>query len=187
MSIVALGLNLLLAALLLAALGVGFRLNGRLKALRDSHDGFAKAVADLDAAAARAEQGLADLRAATDEAADELADRIEKARALTAKLDRQMQGQPAAAPAAASVRPSLRQAAARGDIDLEADVERVTHRLGSLLAGAREPRPARPEPERFVRRDPAPTRVRPAFEDELFGEAEETPRPSLKSVLGGRR
>jgi hypothetical protein len=189
MSIVALGLNLLLAALLLAALGVGFRLNGRLKALRDSHDGFAKAVADLDAAAARAEQGLADLRAATDEAADELADRIEKARALTAKLDRQMQGQPAAAPApaTASVRPSLRQAAARGDIDLEADVERVTHRLGSLLAGAREPRPARPEPERFVRREPAPTRVRPAFEDELFGDTEETPRPSLKSVLGGRR
>lgn len=191
MSIVALGLNLLLAALLLAALGVGFRLNGRLKALRDSHDGFARAVADLDAAAARAEQGLADLRAATDEAADELADRIEKARALTAKLDRQMQGQPAqaAAPvaAAASVRPSLRQAAARGDIDLEADVERVTHRLGSLLAGAREPRPARPEPERFVRREPAPTRVRPAFEDELFGEAEEISRPTFKSVLGGRR
>ncbi|WP_304191133.1 DUF6468 domain-containing protein [Phenylobacterium aquaticum] len=185
MSIAALGLNLLLAALLLAALGVGFRLNGRLKALRDSHEGFARAVADLDAAAARAEQGLADLRAATDEAADELADRIEKARALTARLDRQMQGQPIAAAAPAPASPSLRQAAARGDIDLEADVERVAHRLGALLSGAREPRP-RPEPERFVRSGPAPTRVRPAFEDELFG-ADEGARPPLKSVLGGRR
>ena len=76
MSIVALGLNLLLAALLLAALAMGFRLNSRLKALKDSHEGFARAVAELDAAAARAEQGLADLRAATDEATDELADRI---------------------------------------------------------------------------------------------------------------
>ena len=81
MSIIALGMNLLLAGLLVAALVVGLRLNRRLKALRDSHDGFAKAVRELNAAAARAEQGLADLRAATDEATDDLADRIEKGRA----------------------------------------------------------------------------------------------------------
>ena len=84
MSLIAVGMNLMLAGLLAAALMMGFRLNIRLKHLRDSHDGFAKAVAELDVAAARAEQGLADLRAATDEATDQLADRIEKARALTA-------------------------------------------------------------------------------------------------------
>ena len=62
MSAIAIGLNLMLAGLLAAALMMGYRLNARLKALRESHEGFAKAVAELDAAAARAEQGLADLR-----------------------------------------------------------------------------------------------------------------------------
>lgn len=191
MSIAAIGLNLLLAALLLAALAMGFRLNSRLKALKDSHEGFARAVAELDAAAARAEQGLADLRAATDEATDELADRIEKARALTAKLDRQLMSA-AEAPTAGPPPAALRDAAARGDIDFAADVERVTHKLGSLLAGAREPRPRRP-PEPVMRRDPAPVRQRPAFEDELFAEpslpepSDEPRRRPLRSVMGGRR
>lgn len=184
MSIVAIGLNLLLAGLLSAALWMGYRLNVRLKALRDSHEGFAKAVAELDAAAARAEQGLADLRAATDEATDALADRIEKARALTAKLDRLTHERPAPA-AAAQPAPRLRPV--RDDLDLDADVERVTHRLGSLLSGAREPRP-RPEPERFVRRDPPPARQRPRFEDELFAEDDEfEARPTLRTAAGGRR
>ncbi len=180
MSLIALGMNLMLAGLLAAALMMGFRLNGRLKHLRDSHDGFAKAVAELDIAAARAEQGLADLRAATDEAADALADRIEKARALTARLDRQLQGAPAApAPAERAERMDRAERMARaergapipfrrdvGEVS-EEDVERVTHRLGALLSAAREPR-HRPEPERFVRPDVAPTRQRPRFEDDLF-------------------
>lgn len=183
MSIVAIGLNLLLAGLLSAALWMGHRLNVRLKALRDSHEGFAKAVAELDAAAARAEQGLADLRAATDEATDALADRIEKARALTTKLDRLTQERPAAA----SVQPAGRPRPVREALDLDADVERVTHRLGSLLSGAREPRP-RQEPERFVRRDPPPARQRPRFEDELFAEDDEfESRPTLRAAVGGRR
>ena len=88
MSTVALTMNLLLSALLLSALAFGWRLERRLKALKDSHDSFARAVADLDTAAARAEQGLADLRAATDEAAETLSDRIETARALSARLER---------------------------------------------------------------------------------------------------
>src|SRR5512140_30024 len=88
MSIIGLAMNLLLAGLLIAALGMGWRLNRRLKALRDSHDGFAVAVAELNTAAARAEQGLADLRLATDEAVDILGDRIEKGRTLAARLDR---------------------------------------------------------------------------------------------------
>lgn len=191
MSLIALGMNLMLAGLLAAALMMGFRLNIRLKHLRDSHDGFARAVAELDIAAARAEQGLADLRAATDEATDALADRIEKARALTAKLDRQLQGAPAAAAPTHSDRLERTDRADRPDrmdraermaradrgapipfrreaveVD-EEDVERVTHRLGALLSAARESR-ARPEPERFVRSDIAPTRQRPRFEDDLF-------------------
>lgn len=87
MSAAAIVLNVVLVALLLAALAFGWRLERRLKALKDSHEGFARAVADLDAAAARAEQGLADLRAATDEAADTLAARIETARALVSRLE----------------------------------------------------------------------------------------------------
>ena len=88
MSAVAVIMNLLLSALLLAALAFGWRLERRLKALKDSHDSFARAVADLDTAAARAEQGLADLRAATDEAAETLSDRIEAAKALAVRLER---------------------------------------------------------------------------------------------------
>lgn len=88
MSVLALTMNLVLSGLLLAALAFGWRLERRLKALKDSHDSFARAVADLDAAAARAEQGLADLRAATDEAAETLSDRIEAARSLAARLEK---------------------------------------------------------------------------------------------------
>jgi hypothetical protein len=90
MSLTAIALNGLLAILLLIALAFGVRLERRLKALRDSHEGFAKAVADLDRAAMRAEQGLADLRAATDEAADTLADRIAQAHALAVQLDERL-------------------------------------------------------------------------------------------------
>ena len=188
MSLIAVGMNLMLAGLLAAALMMGFRLNIRLKHLRDSHDGFARAVAELDVAAARAEQGLADLRAATDEATDELADRIEKARALTAKLDRQLQGAPASAPAHSERAERMARADRSAptpfrrdvpDID-EEGVERVTHRLGALLSAAREPR-ARPEPERFVRPDIAPTRQRPRFEDDLFD------GPTDRVAAGGAR
>jgi hypothetical protein len=86
MSLIAFAMNGFLAVLLIAALVFGWRLERRLKSLRDSHEGFAKAVADLDNAAARAEQGLADLRAATDEAAETLAVRIERAQALALQL-----------------------------------------------------------------------------------------------------
>ncbi|UTP40764.1 DUF6468 domain-containing protein [Phenylobacterium sp. LH3H17] len=172
MSIIAIGMNLMLAGLLTAALLMGYRLNARLKALRDSHEGFAKAVGELDAAAARAEQGLADLRAATDEAHDALADRIAKARELTAKLDRQLQGAPQVS---ARVEPMRGREREREDLEL-GDVERVTHRLGSLLSAARDPRP-----DRTVRRELAPVRERPRFDDDLFDIDDEPMR------AGGRR
>jgi hypothetical protein len=108
MSIVPLALNLALMTLLTAALVFGWRLERRLKALKDSHDSFARAVADLDVAAARAEQGLADLRAATDEAAETLSDRIETARALSGRLERGVtqSDQPRAAVVQVEARPA---------------------------------------------------------------------------------
>ena len=88
MSDIGLIMNGLLGVLLIGALVVGWRLEGRLKALRASHQSFTEAVHDLDRAAARAEQGLADLRAATDEAAESLAGRIERAGTLAQRLER---------------------------------------------------------------------------------------------------
>ena len=72
MSIISIGLNILLAVLLGAALFMGWRLNNRLNVLRDSQEGFARAVGELNAAAQRAERGLAELRAASDEASEVL-------------------------------------------------------------------------------------------------------------------
>jgi uncharacterized protein DUF6468 len=87
MSDVGLIMNGLLGVLLVGALALGWRLEGRLKTLRASHESFTRAVEDLDRAAARAEQGLADLRAATDEAAETLAGRIERATHLASRLE----------------------------------------------------------------------------------------------------
>lgn len=154
MSIVALGLNVLLAILLGAALFMGWRLNGRLKALRASHEGFAKAVGDLNAAARRAEQSLADLRGASDQASDVLGERVETAQALAARLER-----------------LLEKGAAAGSAQEDNIPER---RLGAIIAAARQPRP-RPEPERPASRREtlvlrAPIRV---ADDDLFDEPED--------------
>ena len=169
MSFIGLGMNLLLAGLLLAALGMGARLNRRLQALRDSHDGFAIAVRELNAAAERAEQGLADLRAATDEATDVLADRIEKGRALAAKLER-LTAQPVAQARAAAAPPAPE----------PADMSRAD-RLGALLAAAREARTAPPPPAAPVLREVAQLRPRPRPEDDLFEDA------PLSAAGGARR
>jgi hypothetical protein len=159
MSVAVIGLNLLLVALLIAALAFGWRLERRLKALRDSHDGFARAVADLDAAAARAEQGLADLRAATDEAADSLAGRIETARVLAERLDQGV--------TASSTR-------------LADDAERIAQ-----PAPAPAPAPVRERME-FARPEPAVTpRSRARVDDDLFEPDPEAGR--LRAISGGRR
>ena len=180
MNLIAFGMNLLLAVLLAGALTMGWRLNRRLKALRDSHDGFAKAVRDLNAAAARAEQGLADLRTATDEATDTLADRIEKGRALVLKLER------------------LSELKTERDENIIAD-----GRLGALLSAAREVRGERPERQERpapVRRDrPARLEIEEPMElaepvgrrrarlpeDDIF--ADIPPRHPLSAIAGGRR
>ncbi|RAK58040.1 DUF6468 domain-containing protein [Phenylobacterium deserti] len=177
MTIAGLIMNLVLVALLLAALSMGWRLNRRLKALRDSHDGFAIAVRELNAAALRAEQGLADLRAATDEATDVLADRIEKGRALATKLERLVEQGQGMTPARSG---AVRTSAAALEPEREDEDDRAQERrLGALLAAAREAR-SRPE-----RRTPPPSRPKPSFEDELFEDAPPE-RGAFKPVRGGR-
>ncbi|HEX3700291.1 MAG TPA: DUF6468 domain-containing protein [Phenylobacterium sp.] len=168
MSLIGIAMNLLLAGLLTAALMLGLRLNRRLKALRDSHQNFTFAVRELNAAAERAEQGLADLRAATDEAVDTLADRIEKGRALAAKLERLV----------------IEASRAVRDPPAEARDELREKRLGALLAAAREARgaPERPlaiTPVSVSRPAPRPS-ARPSLDDELFDE------PPLRLHQGGR-
>ena len=178
MSIAALALNGLLAVLLIVALGFGWRLERRLKALRDSHAGFAKAVADLDNAAARAEQGLADLRAATDEASETLADRIERATALAAKLDERLNRPlvtppPAAAPAAVSSRAEQEP---KPDRRLKAeDFERLLDR--EAKATRPDDPSARPATVSRPRAAMETPRSRARVDDDLFEGPVDPPRP----------
>ena len=173
MSLIAFAMNGFLAVVLIAALVFGWRLERRLKALRDSHEGFAKAVAELDQAAARAEQGLADLRAATDEAAETLAVRIERAQALAAQLEERTSRPP---PAPMQARPER----------AERPIERE-ERLARPSPVRREPEvapPLAPQPERRLkaedferlldREDRLPPLARPA--PGAPGAAHETPR-----------
>jgi hypothetical protein len=172
MSAATIALNVLLVCLLLAALAFGWRLERRLKALKDSHEGFARAVADLDAAAARAEQGLADLRAATDEASDALAARIESARALTAQLDLSMGAASDRAANPATTLQELREQAA-------ASRDRV-------LPHERILDPRERSVEAFVRQEPTTTpRSRARVDDDLFDP--DPPAQGLRAIGGGRR
>jgi hypothetical protein len=90
MNYVALGLKIFLAVLLLAALAMGWRLERKLRGVRDSQSMFIKAVKDLDTATGRAHAGLAELRAATDEAIDLLGGRIVRAKEAADRLDRSL-------------------------------------------------------------------------------------------------
>ena len=111
MNPVSLAMDGLLAVLLMTAVGVGVRLNGKLKLLRDGLGQFVRAVGDLDVAAARAEAGLSALRSATEETHDALLTRIETARALLPRLDRACED---AATAAARLDEGVRAADAAG-------------------------------------------------------------------------
>lgn len=186
MSVVALAMNGFLAVLLIAALIFGWRLERRLKALRDSHEGFAKAVADLDQAAARAEQGLADLRAATDEAAETLAVRIERAQALAAQLEERVsRPTPPAVQAApereASARPSrvieAPPAASASERRLSAaDFERLLEREDRVERAARGEPESRPAPRPNLTRETPRSRAR--VDDDLFDGPVDPPRPA---------
>lgn len=79
-------LDSILMLLLVAAIAYGIKLEKKLKALRDGQLAFAGAVTELNAAAGRAEQALATLRASGHET-DLLHDRIIKARAVKQELE----------------------------------------------------------------------------------------------------
>lgn len=186
MSVVALAMNAFLAVLLIAALIFGWRLERRLKALRDSHEGFAKAVADLDQAAARAEQGLADLRAATDEAAETLAVRIERAQALAAQLEERVnRPAPPKAQAAPTREPTPRPARADetppppapGERRLSAaDFERLLEREDRVDRVARgEPVPRSAPRSNLANETP---RSRARIDDDLFDGPADPLRPT---------
>jgi hypothetical protein len=112
MDLVTIGLDVLLALLLVAALAYGVRLEKRLKGLRDGQLAFVQSVHELDAAILRAETGLDRLRLAGEEARDGLHDRILKAREARTELERLIQHAerlkaappPAPAPVAARTR-----------------------------------------------------------------------------------
>jgi hypothetical protein len=156
MSLVAIAMNILLAVLLVAALVFGWRLERQLKALRAGHENFGRAVADLDLAAARAEAGLAALRAASLEADEGLAVRIETAKALSDQLDRTL-----------AERPRRAAEPTRDDDWLD------------------RPSPPVRERASYVRPEPATTpRSRARIDDELFESQSSNGR--LRSIPGGR-
>ena len=91
-------MDAVLMLLLVAAVGYGVKLERKLSALRAGQLAFAQAVTDLNAAAGRAENALATLRASGQET-DLLHDRIIKAREVTAQLETLIARAPASAAA----------------------------------------------------------------------------------------
>jgi len=120
-----------LMLLLVAALGYGVRLEKKLTALRAGQQAFASAVAELNAAAGRAESALATLRASGQET-DLLHDRIVKAREVKAQLESLI----ARAPAPAPVAPEPARAAPEED-DRARRMAALAERINGLAAPAR--------------------------------------------------
>ena len=127
-------LELMLAGLLAATLVFGWRLERKLRALRDGQAGFVKAMQELDGAAARTESGLEKLRQATEEARGSLGPRIEAAQDAAARLE-QLTGE-------AEIAAKRAEAAAR-------EVEASATKLASALARTR-PEPAAPVAPRLA-------------------------------------
>jgi hypothetical protein len=175
---ITIGLDLLLALLLLTALAMGARLNSRLKALRASHESFAKAVGELDAAAHRADRALKGLHAASEEAHDSLLARIETARALVVKLEKAGEAAEKSAARADDVisRAALAPAAAPA----------APRRSIADLIAVHTPRAAAPAPESRRASPPAAPpapRRRPVADEDLFAEAEGGVRPELSGLM----
>jgi len=198
MSPISIGLNLLLAVLLGLTLWLGWRLNRRLTALRDGHVQFTAAVADLDRAAARAERGLAEIRAASDETLELLLSRIEKGRELALRLERlndtartTLDRASAMQPAPAPARPSLPPAIAAlqkvwGEAPAKAaepaSLEEAEAAAESLVLKLSKAEVLQEGPVASLRSRTA-ARSRTLVDDDLF----ETPaRPAPRILVGGR-
>jgi len=163
---IVIGLDLLLAGLLLVAVAIGWRLNGRLNALRASQLDFAKAVMELDTAAVRAEAGLTALRSAAEEAHDSLLARIDTARALASRLEK----------AEASAEGAARRAEAAA-----AEAKAVPASLSPLRP--LQASPIRPELSEADAARPTPRR-RPIVDEALFADRDEGEvRPGLEGLL----
>jgi hypothetical protein len=175
MNAIALGMNLFLAVLLLAALAMGWRLERRLRGVRESQALFVKAVSDLDQATGRAHAGLAELREATDEAIDLLGGRIVRAKEAADRLDRALdeaeavlarRPEPAQPAAPAPRREAIAPTDLRGLLEL---AERAQARIAAQphpqppLQASPAARPA-PQPER---RAPL-SAAWPVLDDDLF-------------------
>ena len=182
---ISIGLNLILGVLLFCAMVMGARLERRLRALREGHLDFAKAVSELDQAAARTEAGLASLRASSETARTELASRIDQARLacqrleqLTADADKAC-GQPLALSHPVA-QPATAAQPARTDL-IRAVLDKSALTRGEPAVA----RPAAPPPMRPVS---VAVRGRAMFDDDLFdvGPAPER-RPSLATMMGARR
>jgi hypothetical protein len=176
MNPITIGMDLLLAGLLFAALWMGARLNGRLKALKESQQGFVVAVHELDAAATKADAALKALHAASEEAHDSLLARIDTARSLALKLEKASE---TAERAAARAEEALAKAPAAA----QTPVATPRKSLGELLAGRAVTRkPTEPEARPTPLPAPAPRR-RPIADEDLFADAEEGVRPGLAGLM----
>lgn len=139
-------MDFVLMGLLVAALWFGVRLDKKLKALRGAHEGFARAVSDLDQAAIRAHHSLKELRADADESQDLLHGRILAARDLLQKLETQVGRAERAARELDSQAGRVSQVQARA--------EEAARRLETMPRyEERRPEP-RPEPRAEVRAQP---------------------------------
>ena len=168
MSLVALTLNLTLGVLLVGAMILGLRLDRRLRALRESHQSFAKAVSELDQAALRTQAGLSELRDTAESVRSDLAARIDSARTLSDLL-----------------------------IKLTSEADAKAEALSKAQAAAATPARAAPAQAAFLRPDaeakpaagPAPSaRSRASVDDELFETSQSrSAHAGMAALAGGRR
>ena len=157
-----------LGLLLLAAIMIGLRLDKKLVALRSAHEGFARAVAELDDAAIRAHTSLKELRTHADESQDLLHGRVIAARDALQKLDHQIAR-------AERVQRDLDKGLTTFDAIQSVRVQPAPHPVA-------RPEPVRPEP---VRPEPVreealrPAQRRPFDRDVVRDDAPSRPRTSL--------
>ncbi len=202
MNAIAFCLDLILATLLLAALFVGLRLDRKLKTLKDSQSGFAGAVAELDAAIVKAQDGLAALKATAIQAETAIADRIQDARGMTARLDQQSTAARTAAERLERLLERYPSSAAALPRDREAEARTRHADLGPLPLRERTPAAAPPrqplarealsrpthlpnrtlDPARASSSDRDERTARGGADDELFDIIE----PVLRAARGGR-